>query len=186
MTPLDSDYSRVTRPERFAGLHSLARWWADQTVVLYDVDREEGVGLAREIESDQPSRGAIALRPRNVGAAPLVLVFTSFPGILLRAGRWHSAAFPACGCDACNEQLDDDSRRLMWVLDAIVSGRFREAIERPSREEAWVGAELWSEVSQASERRRLTPGEADQLLAGRADATVQWSPWARRNFRSPS
>jgi hypothetical protein len=153
---------------------------------LYEVDREEGVGLAPDIELAQPSCGTIALRPCNTDAAPIVLVFTSFPGIRLRAGRWHMAAFPTCGCNACDEQLDDESRRLMWLLNSVVSGRFKEAIERPSAEEAWLVAELWSKATQGSQRRRLSAAEADRLLAGRADAIVEWTAWARRNIRSPS
>lgn len=41
------------------------------------------------------ARPRIRLRPRDPGAAPIVVAFTTFPGLSVRAGRRYTDAFPA-------------------------------------------------------------------------------------------
>jgi hypothetical protein len=37
-------------------------------------------------------------------------------------------AFPACGCDACDETAIDDAKRLAELVEDVTAGRFLEGI----------------------------------------------------------
>ena len=54
----------------------------------FDVDREEGYGLDSELEENlELDRPSIKLAPHGYSCAPITVVFTTFPGIEIRAGR---------------------------------------------------------------------------------------------------
>ena len=65
----------------------------------YNVDREERCGLDHELERRSPgiARPSIRLMPRNSGAAPITVEFSSFPGIRVRFGKWTTVPYPSCG-----------------------------------------------------------------------------------------
>jgi len=57
----------------------------------------------------------------------LTVAYTNFPGLLVRFGRWHMDAFPRCGCDACDEDVDDLVIELAERVEALVQGGLTES-----------------------------------------------------------
>ncbi len=52
------------------------------------------------------------LVPANPAAAPLTLIFTAFPGPEVRMGRGDWMHLPGCGCDACDETVEECAQQL--------------------------------------------------------------------------
>ena len=129
--PPPEAYSRVTNPERVRPLHDFALMLLAQLDASFAVDRIEGYGLDSELEVGDLARPSVRLVPRDSKAAPLAVAFTTFPGLKVRAGHWCTAAFPVCGCDACDETASNETARLSEMIDDVVAGRFREAIAMP-------------------------------------------------------
>lgn len=121
-------YERVSDPERFAPLHEVAREHRDRLVATYDVQvtdapAEADRGEVRVVDSWR-------LIPAAPDASPLSFLLTSFPGLWLRFGTRTFEAFPACGCDACNEDVEDQLPGLASTIEAVVNGGFTESLER--------------------------------------------------------
>jgi hypothetical protein len=178
--PLEA-YSRVTNPERFASLHDVAAELLDRLELEFDVERAEGYGLDPELaEGCKLARPSVTLVPRDVGAAPIVIAFTAFPGVRVRFGRWCTTAFPTCGCDACDEVAEREIERLKLMVDNLTAGRFREAIRIPAGGAAWIESELWSAGGRCAERSQLDRVRARQLVAAGGRSSYDWRPWPRR------
>jgi hypothetical protein len=179
--PLPEEYSRVTNPERFRPL-------VDHTVALfarlgatYDVVESAAFDSVPPLRESFPhARPPITLTPAVPDAAPLAVAFTDFPSVVLRYGRWHSEAFPSCGCDACDANAVDEARRLDELVSGVVAGRFMEELRVPWFRSArlsrffaggtgfeGVSGGGWTTVS----RRRAS------ALGG--PARIQWRPWPR-------
>ena len=119
--PPPEAYSRVTNPERFAVLHEVAEREIDALAARPRVEiREELDGEDRVVRIVPPS-----------GCAPITVTFTPFPGVVVRAGNWLERSFPSCGCDACDEDPDENSADLRELIDAVVAGRFIEELRVP-------------------------------------------------------
>ena len=99
-------------------------------------------------------------------AAPLAVSLTTFPGLKVRAGRWCTAVFPACGCDACDETANSETIRLAEMIDDVVAGRFREGLAMPPVGEGWQEWELWSPPRRSSGRLQVDRERARAMLAG--------------------
>ncbi|WP_166521359.1 DUF6226 family protein [Modestobacter roseus] len=156
-------YSRVSDPQRFLPLLGAA----DDLVA----------GLRRRFDvmvSDEPVAGrgelsAVRLSPATGAGADLVVVRTDFPGVHLRAGRWARASFPACGCDACDEQVDDAIESLVEFVGDVAGGRFGEELT------AGPGPrELHTWRAGSSSTAYLTPAEAS---AHGEPGRFDWAPW---------
>jgi hypothetical protein len=107
--PPEEAHSRVTNPERFLPLQNAALQLVDALERQYAVPRSEGLSkeaLSAGIELVQPS---IELAPVSAASASIQLSFSAFPGMLLRFGTLCTAAFPSCGCDACDERRTSGS-----------------------------------------------------------------------------
>ena len=183
-SPEDPAYSRVTKPERFRPLHSamlevLARLEND-----FDVERTEGYGLDAELERGlKPARPHVRLDPRDPEAAPIAVVFSTFPGLNVRFGRWFSELFPSCGCDACDESAESEIERLNEMVDDVVAGRFREAIRRPLisfRGTGWRETRFWSSDGRRTNRSRVDGLRSREMTGGRRRLDLNWKPWRRR------
>jgi hypothetical protein len=178
--PLEA-YSRVTDPERFGSLHRVAAELLDRLEREFDAERAEGYGLDPEMEQVfKLARPSVSLAPRDAGAAPIVVVFSAFPGIVVRFGRWYTAAFPACGCDACDETAKSESERLEPMIDNLTAGRFREAIWIPTDGTAWHEWELWSSGARCAQKLQLDPARARELVASGDRSLYEWRPWPKR------
>jgi hypothetical protein len=172
-------YSRVTNPERFSPLHDFALALLAQLYASFDVDRVEGLGLDSELEVGDLARPCVMLVPRDSKAAPLAVTFTTFPGLKVRAGRWFRAAFPGCGCDACDETATAETIRLAEMIDDVVAGRFREGIAVPPVGEGWQEWELWSPPRRSSGRMQLDRERALAMLTGTEGPSIEWAAWTR-------
>jgi Family of unknown function (DUF6226) len=182
--PPPEAYSRVTNPQRFHPLHEVALTLLSERHETFDVEWIEGHSIDRELETADLARPSIRLVPAHPTAAPLTVAFTTFPGLRVRVGRWCSAAFPGCGCDACDETADEEATRLAAMIDEVVGGRFRESIALPRVGDGWQEWELWSPARRISGRLQIDRDSARAMLAEIRDSPIVWTPWPRRGAGS--
>jgi hypothetical protein len=177
--PLEA-YSRVTDPERFGSLHLVATELLDRLERNFDVERAEAYGLDPELERGITlARPSVTLVPRDAGAAPILIAFSTFPGIAVRFGRWCTSAFPVCGCDACDETAEGEIERLKSMIDNLTAGRFREAIRISAEGNPWQEWEFGSDRERCA-KSRLDPDRARQLVAAGDQSLYEWGPWPKR------
>ena len=145
--PPDATYSVITHPERFAPLHTVADALLDYLTKQYEAAAIEDPSFAADLMDGQSDvLRAVRIRPQNTSAAPLTLVFTAFPGVVVHAGVLHDFPFPDCGCDACDETVESASDGLEELVMAVAEGRYREAYDEaavenpppPGRWSAWA------------------------------------------------
>jgi hypothetical protein len=175
--PPPEAYSRVTNPERFAPLHDIAAESLDRLQSRYRVFREDRFGLDPKLEPGQPARATVRLVPEEPEGGPLTIGFTSFPGLMMRLGRWFVEPIPVCGCDACDETLDEGRRRMESFIDDLVSGRVRESVERPAIGPSW----LVTDIGGSRERSRVTRAQAKAMIASAGGRrSFDYAPWPGR------
>jgi Family of unknown function (DUF6226) len=175
--PLEA-YSRVTDPERFGSLHLVAAELLDRLEREFDVERAEAHGLDPELEQGITLAGpSVTLVPRDAGAAPVLIAFSTFPGIAVRFGRWCTSVFPVCGCDACDETAEGEIERLKSMIDNLTAGRFREAIRISAEGNPW---QEWEFGSGRCAKSRLDPDRARQLVVAGDQSLYEWGPWPKR------
>lgn len=182
--PPEDAYGVTSHPERFALLEQVAGALVEHLVRRYDVEVADDPALAADLVHPPAGvRRAVRLRPRSPLAAPLTLVVTAFPGVVLRAGVLLEAPFPVCGCDACDESAQSVADDLEWHVGAVVDGRFHEDLSgwprpvlthtfRGEGREASSSGPLHDDlprplVRDARARLRRLPGGA-------------WAPWPQR------
>jgi len=169
--PPPEAYSRVTNPGRFLPLHGIALERLQQLQSTFDAQRAD-------LDTPDPdikvalARPSVRLAPRDAAAAPIVVAFTSFPGLYLRCGRWFLEPFPSCGCDACDETLEEESERFLAMLDDVVAGRFRESIEMATRGDARFE---WS-LGAGTGWTRIDRQRAHELV-GTGPSSFPWGAW---------
>ncbi len=209
--PPEEAYSRVTNAERFRPLHTAMLDIIGRLERGFDVEREEGYGLDEELERrfDLALPG-VRLTPNDPGAAPIAVVFSGFPGIQVRFGRWYTDPFPSCGCDACDESAEGEIERLTDMIDDVVAGRFREGIRvpsarraavarvkmgflggigfllsrpiftRPADMDAWREAEFWAPEEHQSSRNSTYHRNRKPISRDHSPVDLDWKPWPRR------
>jgi hypothetical protein len=124
--PPPEAFSRVTDEQRYAPLAQVV----DRVVA--DLVRRFDVAVTEEPVDGTAGRSAVRVRPRSGGGADLVVERTG-SGVRLRAGRWTEASFPSCGCDACDEDVDDVAEELREYVADVVTGRLQEELTRGLR-----------------------------------------------------
>jgi hypothetical protein len=181
--PTPEAYSRVTNPERFRPLHTLALALVDRLTADYDVARTDAFALLPGMQSFEHARAPVTLTPLAPDAAPVAIAFTTFPSLIVRYGRWLADPFPACGCDACGETAAGEGERLEGLLRAVAAGHFREELTIPVFGEARLRWALGDIASHAGHSgwRTLPRGQARTLRSG-GPRRVQWQPWPRRGL----
>lgn len=126
--PPDDSYSVVSHPERYALLHTVADALIEHLAQEFDVELSDDSTLASDLINPQTGVvRAVRLAPSDPNAAPLTLVFTGFPGVIVHAGVLHDFAFPSCGCDACDEPLDSLVEQFEQTVLGVASGGYGEA-----------------------------------------------------------
>lgn len=109
------------------------------------VDEDVGIAAGLYPPPHDVAR-AVRIEPANDDGAPLVFVFTSFPGVRLYAGVLHEFPFPDCGCDACDETVEAAADEMEEIVFAVSEGRFQESceegdnIEQPRPRGRWTAA----------------------------------------------
>ncbi|NHC14681.1 DUF6226 family protein [Motilibacter deserti] len=170
--PAPDAYGRVTGAVRFAPLHGVARGLIARLQAAYDVEVADATEELRRERPAIPVLDAVRITPRAGSGTSLVVGLSPFPGVSLRFGRNGSAAFPTCGCDACDEQVKDEADELRALVDDVVEGRVEEEVRRgPGTAELTL--------------RRPGRAGTTYLYGGEAEAEGEpwrrtWGPWPRR------
>ena len=198
--PPPEAYSRVTNPERFEPLIPVVQKIVDQLEKTYDVERTEGYGLDEELErNSELARPTISLRPRSEQAAPITVVFTTFPSVMVRFGKWNREWFPSCGCDACDEDVEGEIESFTESVQNATRCGLEEVVRNPqspkrpkppltwrlrfpwrrgSDEGRWGWAGNLSESQLRSMRRSGIPRW--WLPRFRREKKIKWGPWPLR------
>ncbi|MFC7404107.1 DUF6226 family protein [Georgenia alba] len=179
--PPEETYSHDSHPERFAPLHEVADALVEHLVATYDVElRTEPWDRAAERRWQDAAR-VVGLRPRASEAAPLTLVYTDYPGLLLEAGELTTFHFPNCGCDACDEPLAVQVDELEQHAFAVVEGRFAEWVRVGAARWEWHWIGLSDGEASGEGRSRMpwpTVWSVRRRLGSLPDG--RWQPWPRR------
>lgn len=121
-------YGRVTNPERYQAVVDAAHDLISDLVDAYQV--ELAVGNPSVDFPDWTGGAERVVRVRPNEGAPLAFMFTDFPGVVVRVGDWGVEAFPACGCDACDEPPGEVVERLNDLVGAAVEGSYQERLTK--------------------------------------------------------
>jgi hypothetical protein len=167
--PPDDAYGRVTNPERYRPLHDAADRQLDELEHTYAVARAEGLPLD-DFGGRVELVRVVPLTPTSGDGSPLTVGYTTFPGLIVRLGRWHLPAFPHCGCDACDEQLDQLVAELRDQVQGLVDGKFSETLTPD-----WKL--MHDYVGRSRGWTRLTPEQAAELGE---PAHLEWGLWPKR------
>ncbi|MET4135436.1 DUF6226 family protein [Pseudarthrobacter sp. PvP090] len=182
--PDPDSYSVDSHPERFAGLHVVARALIDHLTAVYDVDVQDDPAHAGDLLRERGDvLQAVKVTPRDPGAAALTFVLTGYPGVLVHAGVLQDFPFPVCGCDACDETAETVADRLEMLVLTVAAGGYSERYP--------VGRKRWSEYAlNAFDGSGSESGQGEPAPAAAArlrDAEVRlrevdggWSPWPLR------
>lgn len=119
---------------------------------------------------------SVRVEPLAAGAAPIVVGFTTFPGLVLQCGRWFVETYPRCGCDACNEGETDLARTFESTVAAVAAGHFREELRGGLRPQ--LTTELWSDRRWSVKQHRAVARRELKRLG--PPATLAWRAWPRR------
>lgn len=183
--PPPDTYSVLTHPERFAGLHEVARALISHLEATYDVQVDDGPSTSADLLW-QPERvdQSVRVTPRNPGAAPMTFVLTQPPGVIVHAGVLHDFVFPPCSCDACDETAESAADRLEMLVFAVAAGGYSERYPIHWRQR-WLGYRLTAADGSAKESGQGDPGPiaADRLRSGQTrlrDVPNGWLPWPLR------
>lgn len=180
--PPEEAYGRVTNPERFAPLHDAALEMTARLETGFDVERTEGYGLDEDLESKRGlARPSVKLTPTDPEAAPITLVFTDFPGLFVRFGRWVEEPLPDCGCDACDETAESATESLAEKVDWVTGNGFRETVQAPLAPFGHCSLEVeWGTPYLGRHWSRLDRKLARRMSGGRRSLVLDWKPWPRR------
>ena len=184
--PDPDSYSVDSHPERFAGLHVVARALMDHLTAVYDVDVHEDPVQAAELQLEAKNvLQSVKLTPRDPRAASLTFVLTGYPGVIVHAGVLHDFPFPVCGCDACDETAETVADRMEMLVLTVAAGGYSERYP--------VGSRRWSEYTlnafdgSGSESGSGEPGPGPVAASRLHDAGSRlrdvaggWSPWPLR------
>ena len=180
--------------ERFRPLHTHALQLLAELHETYEVTRSEtfpsspsalfpanGLEALATVSAMPP----VLLTPRLPEAAPLGVVFTSPPALVVRCGRWHEAMFGAAihADDDMWTTSASESERLNDLVGKVVDGLFAEEVKLPlvgaarlsvtfgdGTSRAGLNGEGWMTISRAHAR----------ALVGAGPRAVRWRPWPRR------
>lgn len=179
-TPPQEAYGRVTDPGRYAGLHTVGQDLLDEL--------EDRFAVKRETSSEPDRHGtepmtAVRLVPADPAAAALTIVFDAFPGLIVRMGRDDLMHLPVCGCDACDETVEECTEQLRDRIDALTAGTFG---ERLVHDQGWWHERWYRTADGVSgcSRSSVDDDQFDELRAAMPDGELTWAPWPERRTSS--
>jgi hypothetical protein len=182
--PPEEACSVAGHPERFAPLHDVADALAAHLITAYAVELATVGPQDLRGPAAVDTVRAVRLTPAAPDAAPLTLVWTGYPGVVVEAGALLTEHFPVCGCDACDDPLERVVEDLEETVGAVVTGALHEWVRggRAGRD-FWVGHTLsFPGGTRSGEGRRSGPRA--ELLADRERLAAlpdgRWQPWPRR------
>jgi hypothetical protein len=177
-------YSVDSHPERFAGLHTVARALINHLTAVYDVDVQDDPIHAGDLLRERADvLRAVNVTPRASGAAPLTFVLTGYPGVVVHAGVLHDFPFPVCGCDACDETLETTADRLERLVLSVAAGGYSERY--PVDRKRWSEYALAAFDGSGSESGQGEPAPASPARLHDAELRLRevaggWRPWPLR------
>jgi hypothetical protein len=178
-SPPDDAYSRVSNPERFAPLQTIADALIEHLRASY---RADIVASAKSLTTFGTKK-LITVTPERADAAPLKFRFSDFPGVQIRAGVRYGAAFPPCGCDACDETWQHVADEMEGLVFAVTDGTFSERISLPRDAIATVQYRIKTQggASRSGVMHSVEPDSALREDAARLNALPggAWQPWTR-------
>ncbi len=178
-SPPGETYSVDTHPERFAPIHTVADALIAHLRDTYDVELIEGEETAEDLLHPAPEVvRAVLVRPNDPACAALTFVFTAYPGIFLHAGLLHDFHYPVCGCDACDSNWEAEAEELEQQVLAVVTGNYREAIDRGFR--PWVEYAFTYPGGASSGRSRAQDIPAERVKAATPilrNLSEGWAAW---------
>src|SRR5919205_530883 len=167
--PPPDSYSVLSHPERFGGLHDVARALISHLEETYDVEVDDSTSSSTDLLR-QPDGVVHSVRvtPRKPGAATMTFALMQPPGVIVHAGILHDFSFPPCGCDACDETVESAADRLEMLVLAVAAGGYGERY--PIGWRRWLGYSLTSADGSATESGEGDPGSiaADRLRSAKA------------------
>ncbi len=178
--PPHEAYSRVTEPERFQPLHDWTLELLARLDAEFEVEIAEWDGRDAELERSTLACPLVKLTPGGDNRAPIIIAFTTFPGLTVRFGRWHVEWFPDCGCDACDEMPDENFDHLRRLVDCVVAGGFREAVYLTPGGDGRKEHEFRSSERLGKGEASVGRPEAIAMLGGESNLTINWMPWHKR------
>lgn len=176
--PPDDSYSRVSTPQRFLPLQVVARQLIAHLAREYEVEVATDPLFVSDFSNPAGVGEVVRLIPASPLAARLTFGFTSLPGVFLAAGAFHQFAFPSCGCDACDEDMDAQLDQLEETVFAVVDGDYREWVTSPE-----VGFALRLRSGSRSGSGAARDTDPERLAAGLSalpQAGVNWMPWPKQ------
>ncbi len=185
--PPEETYSVTAHPERFEPLHKVADALVEHLHMTYDVEVRAGTaiddvdGAWRSRHGSAYIERVVRVQPRDPQCAPLTFIHTRFPGITVQAGALHEFGHPHCGCDACDDSVEEVLGELEKLVSTVVDGWYQESVSRHGR---WVEHSLrHADGSAESGRSRTTDFPKDRFDEAKATLSAldgSWAPWPRR------
>lgn len=183
-SPPENSYSVTSNLERFAGIHVVAAALINHLTGSYDVTVTDDLSCADDLSiAGADVTRAVRIVPHDEQAAPLTIVFTSFPGLMVHAGVLHDFAYPQCGCDACDDTALSQVEQLEELVLGVASGNYHERYPVGSKRESQYaltnpdGSGSRSGGSGAETTDPALLDVAEHRLQGVPDG---WQPWPLR------
>lgn len=149
-----------------------ARELVDYLVLTYDVTISRGRAADDFPEWRDETAETIRLVPSR--GVPLTLMFTDFPSVVVRLGKWGNLpGFPTCGCDACDESADESIEEFDQLVSAAVNGDYFESLAKRELSFGYGGA--WGS------RRNSHPLRRGQWKLYGDTGTRSWPRWPKRD-----
>ncbi|PLC10762.1 hypothetical protein AUQ48_17070 [Kocuria flava] len=182
--PPEEAYSRITHPERFAPLHQVAQALIDHLTATYDVTVTNGPDALQDLlRTPDDALRATRLTPHRPDAAPLTIVTTTEPAVLVHAGAWCELTYPDCPCDACDETAETEAESLEYFVLAVAAGTFRERYPLGTQhayEYAWATPDGSYETASTSIPPTDSPTRRQNTERRLAALPHGWQPWPPR------
>lgn len=106
--PPEWAYKVTSNLERFGPLHLVAEALVEHLMAAYQVNVSEGRDHAAALDPEPPEFvRLVRLAPTETSGESMTIVFTSFPGVVIYPAFRFPEVFPACGCDGCDDAVDD-------------------------------------------------------------------------------
>lgn len=178
--PDEAAYGVVLHPERFAPLGAVADALVAHLVRTYDVTVTAVDPSADDVRGVDVAR-AVRMTPASDDGAPVLLVWTTFPGLVGRVGAATAVQVPVCGCDACDDAVDTLAGDLESLLLGAAEGRLTETVHGPTLTTRLDRPDGWSESVLDLADPSWVPGTVDHALVDHLRSLPHgWQPWTRR------
>ncbi|PLC10921.1 hypothetical protein AUQ48_15960 [Kocuria flava] len=182
--PPEEAYSRITHPERFTPLHEVAQALIDHLAATYDITVTNGPDALQDLlRTPDDILRATRLTPHHPDAAPLTIVTTTEPTVIVHAGAWCELTFPDCPCDACDETAETEAENLEHFALAVAAGTFRERypLGTPrAYEYAWAAPDGSYETTSTSDPPTDSPTHRQDTERRLTTLPHGWQPWPPR------